>query len=238
MRGAGARCRGGGGGDREAASASAVGARVAELEALVDQREVGEQVVDGGVARRPASSRTSRCAAEAARRDRRAARRRSSSRRAGSRPGRPRSRAPRAPAPLRPARPGRRAARRGAERLQELERALLEPRLHVARRAHAARRARIPRRRAGSSSRARPPRAGRARGGPDRAEPLDVGRGHDADLGQAILERRVEEQLAPHALGVRANRGDLRACAADSVARRASVRCRRRERCRRGTGGR
>ena len=44
-----ARARGGVGGGRGGASASAVGAGVAELEALVDQREVGQQVVGGGV---------------------------------------------------------------------------------------------------------------------------------------------------------------------------------------------
>ena len=40
---------GGGGGGRGEASASAIRAGVAELEALVDQREVGQQVVRGGV---------------------------------------------------------------------------------------------------------------------------------------------------------------------------------------------
>ena len=48
-RAAEARCRGGVGGGRGGGSASAIGAGVAELEALVDEREVREQVVDGGV---------------------------------------------------------------------------------------------------------------------------------------------------------------------------------------------
>ena len=93
-------------GGRGAARTSAVRAGVAELEALVDQREVGQQVAGGDARERRASSRTSRCAGAAARPRRPRARRRRSSRRAGSRRGRRRSLARRAPACRRPARAG------------------------------------------------------------------------------------------------------------------------------------
>ena len=133
-RAAAARSRGGGGGGRGAASASAVGAGVAELEALVDEREVGQQVAGGGVRDRRASWRTSRCAGGAARSGRRRARRRSvvAPRGLSTRPT-PISALRAARLARRPARPGRRAgASSSVERLPQLERALLEPRLHVA----------------------------------------------------------------------------------------------------------
>ena len=59
---------------------------------------------------------------------------------------------------------------------------------------------------------------GGARGGPDRAEPLRVGGGDDADVGEAVLERCVEEQLAPGARRIGPERGELLARAADCVA--------------------
>ena len=81
------------------------------------------------------------------------------------------------------------------ERLCELEAALLDPSLDVAGGAlengrlesavgkTRARRAHIDR------------EAGCSCGGPGRAQPLGVGGGDDADVRQAVLERRVEEQL-------------------------------------------
>ena len=78
---------GGGGAGRGAGRTSAVRAGVAELEALVDQREVGHQVAGRRRARARASSRRSRCADAAGATRRRLARRRRSSRRAGSRCG-------------------------------------------------------------------------------------------------------------------------------------------------------
>ena len=129
----GERC-GGGGGGREGASASAVGAGVAELEALVDEREVGEQVVGGGVrddrpVRVGAGAQAEPLDAVAVALDDAA-----SSRRAGSRRGRCRSRAP-APPRLARRRPRPGASSRSSrivERLPQLEGALLDARLHVA----------------------------------------------------------------------------------------------------------
>ena len=84
------RC-GGGGGDRGAGSASAVGAGVAELEALVDEREVGQQVVGGGVCDGGPVGVGAGAEAEARDAVAVAVRRRRGSRRAGSRRGRCRS---------------------------------------------------------------------------------------------------------------------------------------------------
>ena len=122
------------GGGRGAGSASAVHAGVAELEALVDQREVGEQVVGCGVGddrpvRVGAGAQAQALDPLAA-----GARRRSSSPRAGSRRGRSRSGARGRRRSAAAGRSGRVEQRRrgSSKRLPELERALLEPRLHVA----------------------------------------------------------------------------------------------------------
>ena len=128
-----ARSRGGARRRSRRRSASAVGAGVAELEALVDQREVGQQVAGGGVReRRPvrvgagaqaeALDAVAVALDDADRRPARALDAADADRRVG---------------PPGSARPRRRAGRveqlvEQLERLPQLERALLEPRLDVA----------------------------------------------------------------------------------------------------------
>ena len=101
------------------------------------------------------------------------------------------------------------------ERLPELERPLLEPRLHVAGR---------PLRDDGEEALVGEVRAvgaqvlgepGRPRAGSDGAEPLGVGGGDDADVGEAILEGGVEEELAPAAERGRVDGGKLFTCSPD-----------------------
>ena len=117
------------------------------------------------------------------------------------------------------------------ERLPELERTLLEPRLHITGR---------PLRDDGGealvgeawAARAhvlREPGSARARA--DAAQPLGVGGGDDADVGEAILKGAVEEELAPAAQRGRVDGGKLFTCSPDLLLRRARARYRRHGPC-------
>ena len=223
--GCGRRARGGGGGGRGAASASAVGAGVAELEALVDEREVGQQVAGGGVgdggpvrvgAGPQAQPRDAVAVAldDAARRAARALDAADADRLLLA-----------AAARRRPARPGRRA---GASRRSNVcrsssarcsSRAWTSPAARVGHDRLEARR-----RRAAGCSRGRPRRAR------PRARPARRRRGARASSAsttpmsrQPVLERGVEEELAPGARR-RPSRSAASsvARAAHGVARRAS----------------
>ena len=95
------------------------------------------------------------------------------------------------------------------ERLQELERALLDPCLDVAGGAPGddGREALVGEARTVLAHVVG--EAGGASGRPDGAEPLGVLGADDPDAGEPVLERRVEEQLAPAASRVCAERGQL-----------------------------
>ena len=240
---AAARCRGGGGGGRGGASASAVGAGVAELEALVDRggsRAAGcptaACATDGQFAYEPVRRRSR------VDRGRRRARRRSSSRRAGSRPGRRRcARSAPSAARRRRARSGRRAGRRAASNdCAQLERALLEPRLDVAGGALGDDRLEAVVGEPGRGcAHVLGERRRRARPGPTRRARRASSAVDDADVGQPVLERGVEEQLAPAALA----RSARIAASSSRAARTASassveLAAADADACRRGSGGR
>ncbi len=238
------RSGGGDGAGGGAGRTSAVHAGVAELEALVDQREVGQQVAGHDVG----EHRPVRVRAGAQVQPRERGRRAASSAQIVA----PRGLSTRATATLRAAsRAGPQAA--GAigaasssssrsKRLAQLELALCEAGAHVARRRGRSARARSRRRRASppASVRASSAMPGARATGPTAPRRDGVVAAEHADAVEAVLERGVEARARARRVA-RSRSQTGRACRARARASWSFERrggCRRRRRCRTGSGAR